>query len=367
MRRFLDRLRRLDPLLTFAVFALVVFGLASIYSVALATPNTGLTNVWKQLISAGLGLGLFLTAASWDYRQLRHYALAAYTFGLALLVGVLFFGKNIRGTTGWFDFGAFSFQPVEFMKLALVLMLAWYFSRRGREAAGWKELWQSFLIVLVPVAFTLKQPDLGSSLLLLATWGAMILFAGLERRYVLSLFFSFIVLCLSAWPLLRDYQRERILTFLDPSRDPRGEGYHVIQALIAVGAGGLFGRGLGFGTQSQLKFLPESQTDFVFAVIAEELGFLGVVLVIGAFVLLLSRLFYFASRTRDAFTAFFLIGAGGLLFAQFTVNVGMNLGLLPVTGITLPLVSYGGSSLLLTLLLLGLAASVSVHDDPSPS
>ncbi len=366
MRRVLERLRRIDPFFTFAAFALVVFGLAAIYSVALATPEIGLRNVWKQLFSAGLGVSIFFFAAAWDYRQLRHYAFAAYSLGITLLVAVLFFGKTIRGTTGWFDFGLFSFQPVEFMKLALILMLAWYFSRRGRVVAGWRELWQSAAIVLLPVLFTMQQPDLGSSLLLLATWGGMMLFAGLPRAYILTLFFSFITLCLSAWPLLKDYQRERILTFLDPSRDPRGDGYHVIQALIAVGAGGIFGRGLGFGTQSQLKFLPESQTDFVFAVIAEELGFLGVLLVIGAFALLFSRMLYFASRTRDSFTAFFLVGACFLLFAQFTVNVGMNLGLLPVTGITLPLVSYGGSSLLLTLLLLGCVASVSVHDDPSP-
>ncbi len=217
-------------------------------------------------------------------------------------------------------------------------------------------------ITLVPVVLVLFQPDLGSALLLLGMWGAVVLFAGIKKRYLLALAVCAAAAGWLAWTVLfADYQRARILTFLDPSTDPLGQGYNVTQAIIAVGSGGLFGRGLGFGSQSQLKFLPESQTDFIFAVIAEELGFIGVSLVIGAFFMLFFRLERLAARTEDDFTSFLLLAIGSVLFLQFCVNAGMNLGLLPVTGVGLPLVSYGGSSLIFTLLMLGVAESVAIR------
>lgn len=353
----------MDWPLLISMVVLLAFGFAAIYSVALSQPESDFLNVKKQAGAVLLGGLLAIFAARANYRLLRNYALLLYGVGNLSLVLVLFFGETIRGTTGWFALGPVNLQPVEFVKIALAIMLAAYFSERARLRFGWRELLESGALTAVPVAFTLLQPDAGSASLLIGMWGILILFAGLRVRHGLALVTVGVGGALIAWKfLLAEYQRARILTFLDPSLDPLGQGYNVTQAIIAIGAGGLFGRGLGFGSQSQLKFLPESQTDFIFAVMAEELGFIGIALLLFAFVLFFWRLLVIARRSNDDFTAFLVIGIAGVLFVQFFVNVGMNLGLLPVTGVTLPLVSYGGSSLVFTLLMLGIVQSVaSLH------
>jgi rod shape determining protein RodA len=358
----LERLRQADWLLLFAVFALVLIGLAAIYSVELSQGDGQFLQLKKQAVAVVVSACVYAFAASSNYRLLRNYSLLLYSVGVVLMLAVLLFGSTIHGTTGWFTFGLISFQPVEFMKFALAVALAAYFSSRGARTAGWKELLHSGVIVAIPAGLTMLQPDFGSAFLLLSMWGFTILFAGLKKRYVFALGIFGILAMIFSWEFLfAEYQKDRILTFLDPSRDPLGQGYHVTQAIIAVGAGGWFGRGLGFGSQSQLKFLPESQTDFIFAVVAEELGFFGICLVLAGFLLVFQRMYMLASRTRDEFTGFLLVAIGALFFAQFVVNVGMNIGLLPVTGVTLPLVSYGGSSLVFTLWMLGVVQSVAVH------
>ncbi|KKW33042.1 MAG: Rod shape-determining protein RodA [Candidatus Uhrbacteria bacterium GW2011_GWA2_53_10] len=352
-------LRKTDWLLLFATVVLVLFGLSAIYSVALSHSDTELLNVKKQLLAGVIGFTLFVFLTLVNYRLLRSYSLVLYLLGLMCLLAVLWFGNTIRGTTGWFDFGFLSFQPVEYMKLALPVALAAYLSERARRHFGWRELLESFGITLVPVIFTLLQPDLGSAMLLLAIWGLMILFAGIPRLQFFLLTGGGILLGVVAWFfLLADYQKDRILTFFEPERDPLGIGYNVTQAIIGVGSGGWFGRGLGFGSQSQLKFIPESQTDFIFAVIAEELGFIGVTVILLALGALLWAIMRRARTLTDDFGAFLMVGIGGSLFVQSVVNIGMNLGLLPVTGLGLPLVSYGGSSLLFTLMMLGIVNSV---------
>ncbi|NBS41611.1 rod shape-determining protein RodA, partial [bacterium] len=269
---------------------------------------------------------------------------------------------TVNGTTGWYVFGPVSLQPVEFMKVALAVTLAAYFSRRARPDFGWRELFESGAIVAVPVFLVLQQPDLGSAALLIGMWGILVLYAGMKKRHLFALGAAFAVVSVVAWTfLLAPYQKDRILTFANPGADPRGQGYNVTQAIIAVGAGRLFGSGLGFGSQSQLKFLPESQTDFIFAVVSEELGFIGVCLVLSAYALVFVRIWQIARKTRDDFTAFLLLAIGGVTFVQFFINAGMNLGLLPVTGVALPLVSYGGSSLLSTLFMLGIVESVAMR------
>ncbi|TAK03938.1 rod shape-determining protein RodA [Patescibacteria group bacterium] len=358
----LARLRRMDWPLAFAVFALLAFGLAAIYSVALSRPESDFLNVKKQLLAAGVGLAAFLFAARGNYRLLRNWSVVAYAAGVLMLGAVLLFGEDVRGTTGWFDLGTFRFQPVEYMKFALAVALAAYFSSRARPRFAVRELVESGLIAAVPAVLVMLQPDLGSALLLMGLWGAVCLFAGMRARHLVPILAIAALVGVVAWQgLLAPYQKARILSFIDPSLDPLGEGYNVAQAIIAVGSGGLFGSGLGFGSQSQLKFLPESQTDFIFAVIAEELGFFGVVIVLSAFAVLFVRLLQLAAASRDDFTSHLLIGFGAMILVQLTVNVGANLGLMPVTGVTLPLVSYGGSSLLFTLLMLGVAQSVAVH------
>lgn len=345
-----------------AVFVLVAFGLAAIYSVALSAEGGDLQFFEKQLIAALIGLLLVLLVALSNYRLFRNWTLLLYVIGLLLLIGVLLFGTTVRGTTGWYHLFGFSFQPVEFMKLAVVFVLAKYFSEKARRQFGWRELLASGILTGIPAALVIAQPDLGSAAILIGLWGVFIFFAGIRTRHAFFLLVLSVLSALSAWFFFfADYQKERILIFLDPSRDPLYRGYNVLQAIIAIGSGQFFGRGLGFGSQSQLKFLPESQTDFIFAVIAEELGFVGVLLVLGALTILFVRLFRLVHIAHDDYTSYLLIGFGAVLFIQVVVNVGMNLGLLPVTGIALPFVSYGGSSLLMSLAIVGLLQSIAVR------
>lgn len=364
MRFFsLQQLRSADWVLILAAFTLVSFGLAAIYSVELSHGTTDFLNIQKQGAAAVIGATLFLVVACSNYHLLRNYAVILYAAGLASLGGVLLFGATINGTKGWYSIAGFSFQPVEFMKLALAVALASYFSRRARLEFGWRELAESGLMTAIPVGLVLLQPDLGSAVLLVGMWGILVLFAGIKKRQLAALAVAAAIMGAIAWQfLLAPYQKDRILTFADPTADPLGQGYNVAQALIAVGAGGWFGSGLGFGSQSQLKFLPESQTDFIFSVIAEELGFVGVALLLVAFLVVFSRIWNVARKTNDDFTGFLLIGIGGVVFVQFFVNAGMNLGMLPVTGVALPLVSYGGSSLVFTLLMLGIVESVAMRE-----
>jgi rod shape determining protein RodA len=286
-----------------------------------------------------------------------------YLAGLALLVAVIFFGTEVNGTKGWFVFGPISFQPVEFMKLALAVELARYFGEHAHRRFGWRDIFGSGLVVAVPVVLTMLQPDLGSASLLVGMWGAVLFFAGLRKSQALILGLIGVALAVSAWFFVfDDYQKERVYVFLDPARDASFRGYNITQAKIAIGSGQLFGRGLGFGSQSQLKFLPSSQTDFVFAVIAEELGFVGVSILLLAFAVLSWRILRIAKLSRDNFTSFLAIGIFGGLSVQMVVNIGVDLALLPATGVALPLVSYGGSSLIITLTMLGIVESIYLHE-----
>jgi len=354
--------RRMDGWLLASIGILIFFGLAAIYSVALSQEGGDFLTVKKQAVALGIGLVCFFFLSSTSYLFFRSQAFFLYLLGIVLLIGVLWFGTTIRGTTGWFDLGWFSFQPVEYMKVALTAALAAYYQQQAKRFLGGKEIFKSILLVLPPVVLALLQPDLGSALLLCGLWFVLSLFAGMRRRHILYLLVIGVVIGVSAWFFfLADYQQARILTFLDPSLDPLGQGYNVTQAMIGIGAGGWFGSGLGFGSQSQLKFIPESQTDFIFAVIAEELGFVGACVLLGAFALLFYRLFVIAHRCRDAFGQYLLLAIGSVLFLQFVVNVGMNIGLLPVTGLGLPFVSYGGSSLVFYLGMMGLVQSVAIR------
>lgn len=354
------QLQRLDWLLLLAAFVLFAFGIASITSVELSRGAEEFVFVRKQLIALGLGFILLSLAASVNYQLFRAYGRIIYVFALALLLIVLFFGRELNGTTGWFIFGGFSFQPVELMKFALGLELACYFSDQAHARFGWRELWQSGWRAGVPMLLLLRQPDLGGAVILFGIWSIMVFFAGIRWQQVtmMTVAFGLLVGVVLGSGQLKDYQLERVTTFFNPSADPLATGYNVAQAKIAIGAGGLFGRGLGAGSQSQLRFLPESQTDFVFAVIAEELGFVGVVIVLGSFALLFFRLLSGARVTRDAFAAYLLVGIFATFFVQTFIHVGVNLAIMPATGVTLPLVSYGGSSLIMMMAMLGAAESV---------
>jgi len=362
MVRRIGQLRSADWLFLLALFALLALGLSAIYSVELSQASGNFLNVKKQLVAMAVGGAAFFVIALSNYKSLQNYSLAFYVLCNGLLAAVLVFGNTIRGSTGWFVLGPVSFQPVELMKVSLVIALATYFSRKAVRPFGLRSLYQSGLITAVPVVLVLLQPDFGSASVLMGLWVMVMMFAGMPWRYVALMGTVGVGVFYLSWQyFFAAYQKARILTFLDPSLDPLGQGYNVTQAIIAIGSGGWFGSGLGFGTQSQLKFLPESQTDFIFAVIAEELGFFGVSLLMVAFALLFVRLWQMARRASDDFTAYLVLGVGIVIFLQFLVNVGMNLGLFPVTGIGLPYVSYGGSSLVVMLVLAAVIQSVAIR------
>ncbi len=341
---------------------MVCFGLAEIYSVALGRSQLDLLNFKKQILFIVLGMVLLFLFAFFDYNNLRSYHRYFYIIGFILLVGVLIFGQVNRGTRGWYNLGGFNLQPVELIKFILVLFLAKYFSSISLKIKEFKHLLVSGSGVLLFIVLVLAQPDFGSAFVLFLLWLAMVALVGFSKKYFLMIFLAIAVIFTGSWYFVfQDYQKERINTFLNPSFNDLDQGYNVSQAIIAVGAGGLAGRGLGFGSQSQLKFLPEAQTDFIFAVIAEELGFIGVLLILLFFGIFFYRSIYHLKRINNDFGVFFILGSVSLIFIEMFINIGMNLGILPVVGISLPLVSYGGSGLLSSLMLVGVMESIIIR------
>ena len=360
LRPYLLKLRSFDWLLVAAVLVLCAFSLAALYGIATAFEPFNFTNLRKQAMFIAVGLGVMLAAAALNPHRLRQAAPFGYAGVAVLLVAVLGIGQTLRGTTGWFSFGGVGFQPVEVGKLALIVLLAAQFSARGEASQlPWRSVAMTGLATTLYLGLALLQPDLGSAIILLVVWLGMLFFAGASFRQMAAVVLVLLAIGAFGWAfLLKDYQRGRVASFLDPAADPYGRGYQVRQSIIAVGAGQFSGRGLGFGSQSQLKFIPASQTDFIFAVIGEELGFIGAAVVLTAYAVILARLVGLARRARDDFSAVLVLGVWVLLLSQVVINIGMNIGLLPVTGIGLPFLSYGGSYLVLTFALVGLVQAV---------
>jgi len=360
IRNAIYNLRRLDWILMVAVFILFCLGLAAIYSIDLGKEQG--ENFERQAIFGVLGFVLLMVFASINYSGWRVSARLIYAITFILLIAVLFFGATIRGTRGWFNFFGLGIQPAELAKVVLIFILAQFFSNRLQQFRIGKHIVFSFLVTLIYVIPVLGQPDFGSAAILLGIWFLLLLLTGIPKWYLVILVSIIVlVLCLSWFFFLAPYQKERIETFLNPTYDPLGSGYNVSQSIIGIGSGYLWGRGLGFGSQSQLKFIPESQTDFVFAVIAEELGLVGVLLVLGLFGVIFYRLVFIARRAHDDFGLFLVLGIAIVLFLHVFINIGMNMGVMPVTGISLPFLSYGGSFLLICLAMIGLAQSVAVR------
>jgi len=311
---------------------------------------------WQQFLWAFLGLVLFTVFSQIDCRLYQRFYWLFYFGSIFFLFLTILFGTLSRGSVRWLEIGAFRFQPSEFVKPFLILFFASFLSETTRDHL--KRIVQSGLLMVVAALLIFLQPDLGSSLVIVFIWFVMVLAKGINFKWFLSGGFLTLIVFPLIWLFLKDYQKQRIFTFLNPSADPLGMGFNLIQAIIAVGSGKFFGRGLGRGTQSHLQFLPERQTDFIFASLAEELGFFGSFILIGVFFLLLLRLLLIAFNQTDRFNYFVVIGVFGLIFIQTFVNIGMNIGLLPITGITLPLVSYGGSSLISIMIALGFIASI---------
>lgn len=362
MRRFIEVVQKMDWLLFAVVMILVTIGLVLIYSTT-TTEEVRWSEIFlRQLISFGMGMVAVFILAFIDYSLFKKYAYVLYAILIAMLIGVLFFGVELRGTKGWFDLGFVFFQPSELGKVVLLIILSRYFASVAGKPSRFQFVVVSGLITFIPFGLVMLQPDLGSGLVYIAIWLGLLFFSGIKRAYAALLMVSGSALSVVAWLfVLKDYQKARILSFIDQSADPLGSGYNLLQSKIAVGSGGFFGRGLGRGPVSQLRFLPERHTDFIFAVLSEELGFIGGLLLLGLFFTMFARIIRIGKFSRDEFGIMFTIGTVSMFAFQIFVNIGMNLGIMPITGIPLALVSYGGSSLLTILLLFGIVQSIRVR------
>ncbi len=362
MNKVFEYLRHFDWLLFLSIILLLAIGVSAIYSVDLGHGTGDFLKTKKQLIGILVGLVFFFGVSFFNYKRLNRYALGLYAVMLASLGAVLLFGQKVNGARAWFNFGIASIQPVEFAKVGMILILAKYASEHLDKKFTARFIIESGLLTALPVGLVLLQPDVGGAMVLVMLWLFMLLAVGISKKHLLVLALVGFMVAASSWFFfLKDYQKERIQNFLNPTRDTHASGYNIKQAIIAIGAGKMFGRGLGFGSQTQLKFLPESQTDFIFAVVAEELGFMLVLIIFAVFALLLYRLWRLARNSNDNFSIFIILGTAFVIFLQMFINVGMNLGLVPVTGLTLPLVSYGGSSLLSQFILLGIIESIKIR------
>lgn len=323
--------------------------------------GTGDTYLYKQSFWIAVTLGTWFFISTIDFRFLRQTRVVTTLFLLAifLLSLVHLIGHSAKGAQNWISFGGFSLQPSDMMKLVLIIVLAKYFSRRHIEIANIRHIIVSAVYALIPFVLVVTQPDLGSALIIGAIWFGMVLISGISKKHLFAVLGIGLVTFLLAWNFVfKPYQKARIMNFIYPLQDIRGTGYNAYQSTIAVGSGGLFGKGIGYGTQSRLNFLPEHKTDFIFAAFAEEWGFVGAFLLFIFYGLIFYKLTQFALVAETNFEALFTYGVIIWFIAHIIINVGMNIGLMPVTGIPLPLMSYGGSHLLAEGIALGMCVAM---------
>ena len=348
--------RRIDGFLLAVTLAIVCVGLVTLFSAT----DQSVARVSNQASSLIFSLLLMWVVANIPPETLARAAVRLYVVAVVMLIGVALFGTVVNGSRRWLNFGLARFQPSELMKIALPLMLAWYFQKfEGR--IGWKDFAVATVLIVVPVYLIKRQPDLGTALMIGAAGFYVLYLAGLSWKIIAGLVAMAAAAAPLVWPHLQDYQRERVLTFLDPSRDPLGAGYHSAQASIALGSGGVVGKGWLNGTQTHLDFLPERHTDFIFAVFGEEFGLVGNVLLLALYLLLIGRGMMI---TAGASTLFGRLMAGAITLMFFTyafVNMGMVSGVLPVVGVPLPLVSYGGTAMVSLFIGIGILMSVQAH------
>ncbi|MFT5359562.1 MAG: rod shape determining protein RodA [Candidatus Paceibacteria bacterium] len=326
---------------------------------------------WRQMIWIGISFSVFFTLSFFDFSVFKKtkVLMSIYGFFIFLLILLFFFGSTIKGAQSWFNFGFFSFQPSDLMKVVLILLLAKYFSRRHVEIANIKHVFISGLYAALPFILVFLQPDFGTAMIILLVWLGMVLVSGINKKHLLLVLIAGILTFSLLWTFVfAGYQKDRIRSFLSPLTDIQGTGYNAYQSTIAVGSGQLFGKGVGYGTQSRLQFLPEYETDFIFAAFSEEWGFIGSMIVILSYLLIIWRILDNARRGSGNFETLFGVGVAVMFFSHIAINVGMNIGLMPVTGITLPFMSHGGSHLLTEFAALGILMSMrrdsrSIHRD----
>lgn len=349
---FTNILNRIDWVLFFASTLLLAAGLVTMSSFVGDNPFFN-----KQIIWIAISLGVFFTLSFLDLRFLKRtdVLVSLFIFFCILLTSLFFLGDVVRGARSWFSFGAFSFQPSDPMKIIVILVLAKYFSRRHVEIAHIRHILISGIYAFIPFLLIFLQPDFGSAIIIFLIWLGMILVSGVSRKHILGVIIAIIIAIGGLWLFaFEDYQKQRVISFLNPLTDIRGTGYNAYQSTIAIGSGEIFGKGIGYGTQSRLKFLPEYQTDFIFAAFVEEWGFIGAIILFIAFGVVIWRILANALVGDTNFEMLFGMGVAILFMSHFIINIGMNIGLLPVTGTTIPFLSYGGSHLLTEFIGLGI-------------
>ncbi|RPI24950.1 MAG: rod shape-determining protein RodA [Acidobacteria bacterium] len=352
-------LSRFDLLLFAGSMALAFLGILGVYSASLQSPASSAFS--RQLIWTALGLFICFIVFSIDYHHLVDYAFHLYVLSIGLLVGILLFGKTINGSKSWLTIGGQNFQPSEVVKVIVILALTRYLSNLSEDYLKRQHFIALVVIAMIPVCLVVLQGDLGTALMYFPILGGMMLIGGLKFRFVAAVMALGLAMAPAGWLVLEDYQKQRILVTFDPDLDPKGYGYQTRQSQIAIGSGGLLGTGLGNGLQSQLGFVPEIHTDFIFALLAEETGLLGACLVLMLYLFVLSRMIRIGEQARDRSGILIITGIASLIFFHVVINVGMALGITPAIGIPLPLLSYGGSSALSTYAALGLALNVHYH------
>jgi len=363
---FLKYDRRIFQNFDWTLFALVMsicaIGIMNIYSTGFSLIDNQSPLYLKQLQWIMFGLFLMMAAFLIDYRAINQAAYIIYAISIAALIFVALFGHTANGAQRWISFGFILFQPSELMKVTIIIALARYFDdHKSNEPYLLRELFVPFLMVIVPCVLILKQPDLGTALMIIIVSASIVLFIGMNWKSIMIAVASVLVMLPAAWLFLKDYQKDRLLTFLSPESDPLGTGYHIIQSMIAIGSGGFLGKGFLKGSQTQLKFLPEQQTDFVFSVFAEEWGFVGGLVLMVMFISLIIWGFKIALHSKDLLGTILAFGITTLIAWQMLINIGMVLGMMPVVGIPLPFLSYGGSAIVTLLGAIGLLMNVSVR------
>ena len=351
--------KNIDWIVMGSALTLVAFGLITINSYGDANGFFS-----KQLLSLSISVVAFLVLASFDFRFLKNSKILMMLYiAVCGLLGALFLvGSVFNGAASWFNLGAFAFQPVDIAKVVILLVLAKYFAKRHMQIADFSHIIISGLYAGIIFLLVLTQPDFGSAMIIFLIWLGMVLISGLSWKHLFGLFGVGVVSLILLWNFgFADYQKQRVATFFNPTADLQGSGYNANQARIALGSGQLIGKGVGYGSQSRLQFLPESETDFIFSAFGEEWGFVGLLIVFFLYGVIVSRLVYIATKGESNFEMLFTGGVAIYFFAHFFIHVGINLGVLPVTGTTLPFMSYGGSHLLAEFSALGIVMGMKRH------
>jgi rod shape determining protein RodA len=360
----MNYLKKIDWILTGSVFFLVAVGLISIASISFGKGD--FFNLEKQIVFIIIGFFIFFLLGFFDWRGFRdnpYFVLILYAVCNLFLLGLFFFASEIRGVKSWYKIGPFSFDPIGITTIVLIIILAKFFSKRHVEMYKLRHIILSGFYVFIPFVLIAKQPDLGSALILLMIWiGSLIVSAIKLKHFIVLLLIGMVVFAASWFLFLKDYQKNRIVSFLQPKKEVLGINWSQTQSKIAVGSGGLLGQGFASGSQTQHGFLPEPYTDFIFAAFSEEFGLVGVIILFSLFSILLWRIMRIAFLAESNFPRLFASGLAIFIFSQMVINIGMNLGILPVIGLPLPLVSYGGSNLIAIFIGLGILQSIKVNN-----